>query len=64
MSKKLLNEKETSEYISMSRSYLRQSRLEGSTQDAPKWVKIGERTIRYRIDDLDEWADGLEKGKE
>ena len=56
--KKLLEEKQAAEYISMSRSYLRRSRTEGKIKNrtpGPRWIKIGLRSIRYAISDLDEW---------
>lgn len=65
MSKRLLTEAETAEYIGMSRSYLRQARMEGNRNNrtpAPPFIKIG-RSIRYRREDIDKWLDdfsGLE----
>lgn len=62
-SKKVLSEIETAEYIGMSRSFLRQSRMEGnraSRTPAPPFVKIG-RSVRYIKDDLDKWLDSLQK---
>lgn len=52
--KKVLSEIETAEYIGMSRSFLRQSRMEGNRTNrtpAPPFVKIG-RSIHYITDDL------------
>ena len=49
MEKRVFTEIETAEYIGMSRSYLRQSRMEGSRAKrtpAPPVIKIG-RSIRY-----------------
>lgn len=57
MSKAAFTEKETAEYISMSSSYLRQSRMDGDRKNrtpAPPWLKIG-RTVRYLKEDLDTW---------
>ncbi|WP_019677706.1 helix-turn-helix transcriptional regulator [Arsukibacterium perlucidum] len=62
-SKKVLSEIETAEYIGMSRSFLRQSRMEGnraSGTPAPPFVKIG-RSVRYIKDDLDNWLNSLQK---
>lgn len=62
-SKKVLSEIETAEYIGMSRSFLRQSRMEGnraSRTPAPPFVKIG-RSVRYIKDDLDNWLNSLQK---
>ncbi|MDP5130747.1 MAG: helix-turn-helix domain-containing protein [Paraglaciecola sp.] len=59
MEKRVLTEIETAEYISMSRSYLRQSRMEGNRANrtpGPPFIKIG-RSIRYLKEDLDKWLD-------
>lgn len=56
---RVLNEIETAEYIGMSRSYLRQARMEGRRQNytpAPPFIKIG-RAVRYLKEDLDLWLD-------
>ena len=61
--KRALTEQETSEYIGMSRSFLRQSRMEGNRTNrtpAPPFIKIG-RAVRYLIEDLDRWLDGFYK---
>lgn len=63
LDKKVLSEIETAEYIGMSRSFLRQSRMEGNRTNrtpAPPFVKIG-RSVRYIKDDLDKWLDSLQK---
>ncbi|OGT42077.1 MAG: hypothetical protein A3F42_07405 [Gammaproteobacteria bacterium RIFCSPHIGHO2_12_FULL_37_34] len=57
MSKNILKEKDASEYIGMSRSFLRQDRMNGvlaSRTPGPKFLKIG-RSIRYLKEDLDTW---------
>ena len=57
--KRALNEQEASLYIGMSRSFLRQSRMEGNRSKrtpAPHFIKIG-RSVRYMIEDLDQWLD-------
>lgn len=59
ISKRLLTEVETSEYIGMSRSYLRQARMEGNRRNrtpAPPFIRIG-RSVRYRIEDINKWLD-------
>jgi predicted DNA-binding transcriptional regulator AlpA len=59
--KRALTEVETAKYIGMSRSYLRQSRMEGNRTNrtpAPSFIKIG-RSVRYLIEDLDSWLDSL-----
>ena len=60
---RVLSEIETSQYIGMSRSYLRQARMEGnrdSRTPAPPFIKIG-RSVRYLREDLDNWLDGFFK---
>ena len=61
--KRALSEIETAEYIGMSRSFLRQSRMEGNRENrtpAPRFIKIG-RSVRYLIEDLDNWLDSFYK---
>jgi predicted DNA-binding transcriptional regulator AlpA len=63
INKRALSEKETSEYIGMSRSFLRQSRMEGNRATrtpAPPFLKIG-RSVRYLREDLDNWLDSFAK---
>jgi hypothetical protein len=57
-------EDEAARYLSMSRSYLRQSRCYGDRPGrtrAPPWLKIG-RCIRYRVSDLDSWLEKFRQG--
>lgn len=57
-------EEEASEYIGMSRSFLRQSRMTGQLDGripAPPFLKIGSRAIRYLKEDLDQWLDQFSK---
>ena len=51
-----LNERDAAEYIGVSPSYLRHSRVRGTTKcvDAPPFVRIG-KAIRYLPQDLDSW---------
>lgn len=61
--KRVLTEIETSEYIGMSRSFLRQSRMEGNRATrthAPPFIKIG-RSVRYLREDLDNWLASFTK---
>lgn len=61
--KRVLTEIETSQYIGMSRSFLRQARMEGnrdSRTPAPPFIKIG-RSVRYLKEDLDNWLDSFSK---
>ncbi len=63
VAKRALNEIETAEYIGMSRSYLRKSRMDGeiiNRTHAPRFIKIG-RSVRYLIEDLDNWLDSFNK---
>lgn len=63
MEKRAFTEIETSAYLGMSRSYLRQSRMEGNRNNrtpAPPFIRIG-RSIRYLKEDLDRWLDALPK---
>jgi len=63
-SQKLLTEKQAAEYLGMSRSFLRQGRMAGIRKNctpAPDWRKIGTRSIRYSIDDLNDWIDSHPK---
>jgi len=63
---RVLTEQEAARYIAMSRSFLRQDRMngkrEGRTQ-GPKWLKIG-RSVRYLISDLDTWLEQFRQGGE
>ncbi|OOF26044.1 DNA-binding protein [Salinivibrio proteolyticus] len=57
--KRAYTEQETAAYIGMSRSFLRQSRMEGhrlNRTEAPPFIKIG-RAVRYLKEDLDNWLD-------
>ncbi|GAD80627.1 helix-turn-helix transcriptional regulator [Vibrio ezurae] len=61
--KRALTEQETSAYIGMSRSFLRQARMEGHRKNrtvAPPFIKIG-RAVRYLKEDLDKWLDSHTK---
>lgn len=53
----LLTETQAAPYIGMSRSFLRQSRMNGKRQNrcaGPPFLKIG-RKVLYLADDLDDW---------
>lgn len=49
----LLTDREASQYLSISKSWLRQSRIKGI---GPNFIKIG-RSVRYRIKDLESWVE-------
>lgn len=55
ISGKTLKELEAARYISMSASWLRQSRMTGNPE-SPPYVKIG-RAVRYLREDLDAWLE-------
>lgn len=50
---KLLSEAEASQYIAMSRPWLRVQRMR---ETGPSYLKIG-RAIRYSVPDLDSWIE-------
>lgn len=61
--KRAFSEIETAEYIGMSRSFLRQSRMEGNRTNrtpAPPFIKIG-RAVRYLKEDLDNWLNSFSR---
>jgi hypothetical protein len=54
-----LSEAEAATYIGMSRSFLRQARMDGERQNrtpGPPFTKIG-RKVLYLKDDLDNWLE-------
>lgn len=54
-----LSEAQAATYINMSRSFLRQDRMNGirdGRTPGPRFIRIGKR-IRYLIDDLDAWLE-------
>jgi predicted DNA-binding transcriptional regulator AlpA len=62
-SPRALSEIEAANYISMSRSFLAQSRMEGhraGRTQAPPFIKIG-RSVRYLREDLDCWLNSFSK---
>lgn len=59
MNKRSLTEREAAVYIGMSRSFLRQDRMNGIREKrtpGPNFIKIG-RTIRYLKEELDKWLE-------
>jgi predicted DNA-binding transcriptional regulator AlpA len=57
--KRGFTEQEAAEYLCMSRSYLRQDRMNGIRRNrtpGPNYLKIG-RTIRYLKEELDKWLE-------
>jgi len=62
--RRLLTEKETALYLGMSRSFLRQSRMNGNRDrrvPAPPFRRFSSRCIRYELDDLNKWIEQFEK---
>lgn len=56
--KRALTEAEAAHYLGMSRSYLRHARIDGDRLDrtpGPRWIRIGKRSVRYLLEDLDQW---------
>ena len=63
LNSRALSEMEAAKYISMSRSFLAQSRMDGNRDNrtpAPPFIKIG-RSVRYLKEDLDLWLDNFMK---
>jgi predicted DNA-binding transcriptional regulator AlpA len=61
-----LTEQQAAHYISMSRSFLRQGRMNGLRENrtpTPPYYKIG-RSVRYRKTDLDSWLEQFRQGGE
>lgn len=61
-----LTEQQAAHYLSMSRSFLRQGRMNGDRVNrtpTPPYYKIG-RSIRYRKADLDSWLEQFRQGGE
>ena len=60
LTKRGFTEEEAAFYIGVSRSFLRQSRMDGVRENrvpGPRYIKIGTRMIRYLHEDLDTWLD-------
>lgn len=60
---RVLTEIEAARYISMSRSFLAQSRMDGlrdNRSPAPRFIKIG-KSVRYFKEDLDKWLESFHK---
>jgi predicted DNA-binding transcriptional regulator AlpA len=59
MDRNSLKDNEAAEYIGMSVSFLRQSRVNGDRRNytsGPNYIRIG-RAIRYLVADLDDWLE-------
>lgn len=56
---RLLTEEQAAAYLSLSRAFLRKSRMKrmrAKSNDGPPWVRCGG-AVRYAITDLDEWIE-------
>ena len=59
-------EQQAAHYLSMSRSFLRQGRMNGDRENrtpTPPYLKIG-RSVRYLKADLDTWLEQFRQGGE
>jgi len=59
-----LTEQQAALYLSMSRSFLRQARMNGDRENrtpTPPYLKIG-RSVRYLKADLDTWLEQFRQG--
>jgi len=64
--KRALTEPQAADYIGISRSFLRQDRMNGERENrtpGPRYIKVGSRAIRYLIEDLDAWLDQWRNGQ-
>jgi len=62
-----LTEQQAAQYISFSRSFLRQGRMNGDREGrtpTPPYLKIGSRSVRYLKEDLDNWLEQFRQGGE
>jgi len=60
-------EQQAAQYVSMSRSFLRQGRMNGNREGrtpTPPYLKIGSRSVRYLKVDLDCWLKQFRQGGE
>ncbi len=53
---------EAAEYICLSESYLAKLRMGILPQPGPKFLRVGQRAIRYRRKDLDDWMETKSSG--
>lgn len=66
INKLAFTEKQASDYLSLSRSFLRQGRMNGNRVNrtpTPPYYKIG-RSVRYKKSDLDQWLEQFRQGGE
>lgn len=53
MQRQMMNEKEAAAYLGLSARTLQQWRY---LKRGPRYVKVSERCVRYRLVDLDDWV--------
>jgi len=56
---RLVNEIDAAKYLGVSHRTLQNWRIRGG---GPRYVKIGQRTVRYRVRELDAWIEELSCG--
>jgi predicted DNA-binding transcriptional regulator AlpA len=56
---KVLNVKSAADYVALSKSQLDKMRCDGS---GPRFVRLGRRCVRYRVEALDAWLSSREVG--
>ena len=62
--KRGFTEEEAAYYLGVSRSLLRQGRMDGERENriaGPPYIKVGARMVRYLREDLDRWLDQYQK---
>lgn len=60
--KALLTTREAAAHLGYGVQAIKSSRMKGGKLGGiapPKHVKVGERTVRYKLTDLDKWVEGL-----
>ncbi len=65
--KRGFTEEQAAFYLAVSRSFLRQSRMDGVRENrvsGPRYIKVGARMIRYLLEDLDTWLNKHREGVE
>jgi excisionase family DNA binding protein len=60
----LMTTEEAAKYLGYSEYTLRQSRSTGllGGMNTPKFIRLGQKSIRYKEEDLKAWVDGMETG--
>ena len=54
-----ISAEEAAKYTGLSASYLAKLRMGTGPQVGPRFLRIGQRAIRYRQSDLDEWMKSM-----